>query len=65
VADSAAAAAGIEVGDLIVAFDGSPISGGASLRVRVIGLPPGAEVEVEVIRDGERLTLSVVLGSGG
>jgi S1-C subfamily serine protease len=62
---SAAEEAGIRAGDLIVAFDGRPIIGAEPLRVAVINRPPGTEVEVDLLRDGERMTLTVVLGAGG
>jgi len=65
VAGSAAEAAGIEIGDLIVEVDGIAITGASSLRVEIISHPPGDEVDIVVVRDGETLTLAVTLGSGG
>jgi len=63
--DSAAANAGIEVGDLIISFDGDPLRGPSELRAEVITRAPGTEVDIVVIRDGEQLTVRVVLGSAG
>jgi S1-C subfamily serine protease len=63
--DSAAAAAGIEVGDLIISFDGDPLRGPNELRAEVITRAPGTEVDMVVIRNGEQLTIPVVLGSAG
>jgi len=64
-ADSAAADAGIQVGDLIISFNGDPLRGPSELRAEVITLAPGTEVELVLIRDGEQLTVRVVLGSAG
>jgi S1-C subfamily serine protease len=63
--DSAADLAGIEVGDLIIAFDGDPLRGPSELRAEVITRAPGTEVDIVLIRDGEQLTIRVVLGSAG
>ncbi|NNC92021.1 MAG: PDZ domain-containing protein [Acidimicrobiia bacterium] len=63
--DSAAASAGIEVGDLIVAFDGDPLRGPNELRAEVITRAPGTEVDIVLIRDGEQVTVRVTLGSAG
>jgi S1-C subfamily serine protease len=60
---TAAAEAGIEVGDLIVALDGDPIRDSEALRAEVITRPPGTVVTLELIRGGERLVLDVELGS--
>jgi S1-C subfamily serine protease len=65
VAGSAAAAAGIEVGDVIVAVDGEPVSTTAALRVAVISRRPGAPVEIDLLRDGEPQTVTAELGSTG
>ncbi len=63
VADGTAAAdAGIEVGDLIVAFDDRPIRDESDLRIRVLNTAPGQTVEIEVLRDGDSLTLTPTLG---
>ncbi|MDH3539113.1 MAG: trypsin-like peptidase domain-containing protein [Acidimicrobiia bacterium] len=62
---SAADLAGIEVGDLIISFDGDPLRGPSELRAEVITRAPGTEVDIVVIRGGEQLTLRVVLGSAG
>ncbi|HEY5665374.1 MAG TPA: Do family serine endopeptidase [Gammaproteobacteria bacterium] len=59
---SGAEAAGIEVNDIIVAVDGEPIESGNELR-NIIGLMrPGTNVDVDVVRNGERMTLVAVLG---
>ncbi len=63
--DSAAAAAGIEVGDTIVAVDGRPVGDIGDLRVRIITTPPGTEVQVDVLRNGQPLTVTATLGATG
>jgi len=59
--DSAADEGGIEVGDVIVEFEGEPIETYSELPPLVGSTPPGTEVEVVVHRWGERKTLEVVL----
>jgi putative serine protease PepD len=58
---SAAEAAGIEAGDLIVAIDGSTIEGIEDLAGQVRSRHAGDTVELTVVRDGEELTLTVTL----
>ena len=53
--------AGIESGDVIVAFDGEAITSMSELTTLVRTFAPGDEVEVVLDRDGERLELTVVL----
>ena len=62
---SAAEAAGIEVGDLIVAVDGSGIADSNKLRANVIRREPGSEVTIGIERDGEPMDLRVSLGATG
>ena len=59
--DSAAAAAGIEVGDVIVAFNGTPVEVFSELPPLVGLVPPGETAEVEIFRWGERKTLEVTV----
>ena len=61
---SAADDAGILVGDLIVAVDGSPISGPAALRTQVISRHPGDTVELAILREGDRLMVTAILDAG-
>ena len=58
---SAAEAAGIEAGDLIVAIDGSTIEGIEDLAGQVRSRHAGDTVELTVVRDGEELTVTVTL----
>ncbi|MCP3939731.1 MAG: trypsin-like serine protease [Actinomycetia bacterium] len=63
VADSAAAAGGIEVGDIITAIDGLAVRHGADLRAEVLVRRPGSSSTLTVERDGQVLTIEVVFGS--
>jgi S1-C subfamily serine protease len=63
VAGSAAEEAGIELGDVIVSVDGEPVSTSAALRVAIISRPPGERVDIEMIRNGEPLTVTAALGA--
>jgi len=60
---TAAAAAGIQEGDVIVAVDGTAISSSAGLRDEVRSHRAGEDVTVEVVRAGEELELAATLGS--
>jgi S1-C subfamily serine protease len=63
-ADSAAAGAGLEVGEVIVSFDGAPIRSADDLVAAVRGSEPGQPVEVGVIgTDGVRRDVALELGS--
>jgi serine protease Do len=55
--------AGINVGDVIVGFDGKPIESMRELPRRVASEAPGSKTHVEVLRDGKRKTVSVELGA--
>ncbi|MDG2114910.1 MAG: trypsin-like peptidase domain-containing protein [Actinomycetota bacterium] len=60
----AAEGAGLEVGEVIVEFDGLTISGASDLVAAVRGSSPGVLVHITVIdRDGGLRELEVVLGS--
>ena len=61
-ANSPAADAGLQSGDVIVTFDGKDIPASADLP-HVVGLiAPGTSVNVEVVRDKKRKTLKVEVG---
>ncbi|MDQ3731479.1 MAG: DegQ family serine endoprotease, partial [Pseudomonadota bacterium] len=59
---SAAAQAGIRAGDVILTYDGKEVAEMSDLPVMVAATKPGTEVEVEVLREGDRETLNVVVG---
>lgn len=60
--DSPAAKAGIEVGDVIVGFNGEEIPRSSALPPKVGRTPIGSKAEVDIVRDGERMTLRVTIG---
>jgi S1-C subfamily serine protease len=55
--------AGIAVGDLIVTFDGKPVSSADGLSELVQARQPGDTVQVVVERNGASRTISVTLGT--
>ena len=57
-----AATAGLEVDDVIVKFDGQDITAMRNLPRIVAQTPVGKNVNVDVIRKGQRRTLKVVIG---
>jgi S1-C subfamily serine protease len=59
----AAEAGGVIEGDVIVRLGGRPIAGADELVVAVREHNPGDTVEVELVREGRPLTVSVVLAS--
>jgi putative serine protease PepD len=61
--DGAAKAAGIRQGDIITLFAGQLVEGASDLTALVRAEPAGAEVEVHVLRNGQKLVFQVVLGS--
>ncbi|TMM50773.1 DegQ family serine endoprotease [Sulfitobacter sabulilitoris] len=63
--DSAAQAAGIEPGDLIVAVDGRPVAGSADLRSQIGLKRIDSTVELDIIRDGAAMTLQATLREAG
>ena len=59
---SAAESAGIKVGDIIVAVDGTLVTDPNRLRILIISTAPGNSVDIELIRNGSRLTIATALG---
>lgn len=62
---TAAAEAGLEPGDVIVAVDGEAVQGSAELSAAIVSHQPGEEVEIRVVRGGEERTIVATLGSRG
>ena len=60
--DSPAIAAGIEVGDVIVAFDGKEVINSSNLPPIVGSTKVGVNIPVDVIRSGKKKTINVKLG---
>lgn len=61
--DTPAERAGLMEGDLIVLIDDEVVSTFTELAAKIQFRIPGTEVELEVVRDDENITLSVVIGS--
>lgn len=62
---TSAAEAGVQAGDIIIGWDGMPIDGIADLFEHLQQHQPGDVVKLTVVRDGQRLELSVRLKAGG
>ena len=60
---SAAADAGIQVGDIITAYDGEKIESSSDLMLAVRGNNPGDKVTITVHRDSEEIELTATLGA--
>jgi S1-C subfamily serine protease len=58
-----AAMAGLQPGDVIVKFDGQPVTNADTLLDAIRSMPPGARAQLTFIRDGQRRTASLRLGS--
>jgi len=58
---SAADKAGIEQGDVIIEVEGRPIESASGLRNRIAEYKPGTRVDITVLRDGRRRTLTATL----
>jgi membrane-associated protease RseP (regulator of RpoE activity) len=63
-ADSAAAKAGIEVGDVIATIDGTAIEDSGDLRRRVWKSEEATQVVVGLVRKGQAMTVTVPLDPG-
>ena len=58
---SPAAAAGLQPGDVIVAFQGEPVANPHDLTRRVAATPPGTAAKLELLRNGARQNLEARL----
>jgi len=61
-ANSPAAKAGIQSGDVITAVDGQPVKNARELAKKISSMPPGTSVKLGVWRKGEEKQLSLTLG---
>jgi serine protease Do len=61
--DSAADKAGLQPGDVVLRFNGRPVGDSGELAAMVGESTPGAKVQLEVLRKGERRTLTATLGT--
>ena len=62
-AGTPAADAGIKDGDIILSVQGKAIDDGHPLDATLAQFSPGDKVSVEILRDGQHLTLEVTLGT--
>jgi serine protease Do len=60
-AGSPAERAGIKRGDIILAFNGAPLSDSRDLSLKVSMMAPGASVKLQVFREGHEREVSVTL----
>ncbi|HSL26602.1 MAG TPA: trypsin-like peptidase domain-containing protein [Acidimicrobiia bacterium] len=63
VEEGPAAAAGLEVGDLVTAVDAQSVRSMGDLAARIRSYRPGDEVVLDVLRDGQTLHLTITLGT--
>ncbi len=61
-ADSGAEKAGIQPGDIILAYNGQTLRQASDLPPLVGMTKPGTKVPVEILRDGKKITLMVTIG---
>ncbi len=57
-----AAAAGLEGGDIIVSYNGQYLRNASDMSALQVDAQVGDQIEIEVEREGQRLTLSLTLG---
>ncbi|APG28564.1 peptidase [Syntrophotalea acetylenivorans] len=62
-AGSPASVAGLRRGDLLLTYNGREISGVRSLQLLVANTPAGGTAELGILRDGERMQLTVTIVS--
>ena len=60
--NSPAEKAGVRRGDILIAIDEQPIESWSAMLETVANLPPGKDVMVKLIRDGEALSLRLKIG---
>jgi serine protease Do len=60
---SPAAKAGLEVGDVVIGINGQRIETSAKLRLVVSNYRPGTEISMDVVRDGNPMTLKATLAA--
>ncbi len=61
--DSPAAEAGLKQGDVIVAYQGKPVTKVGEFRNRVSLTSPGSREQLTIIRDSKRRNISVTIGT--
>jgi serine protease Do len=59
---SPAAKAGLQVGDVVTALNGQPVSDANNLKLQVSSFAPGTKVNLEVLRDGAKKQITATTG---
>jgi S1-C subfamily serine protease len=59
--DSPAAAAGMQVGDVVLEVDGTPITGSGGLIAAIRSTAPGTLLEITVSRDGQPIDMTATI----
>jgi serine protease Do len=62
-ADTPAAKAGIQAGDVITAVNGNPIKDSRTLAREISGMAPGTSVKLDILRKGEASSITVTLAT--
>jgi serine protease Do len=62
-ANSPAAKAGIQSGDVIVSVNGAPVHDARELAKRISAMAPGTSITLDVIHGGQQKTVTVTLGT--
>jgi len=65
VEESAAQAAGLQAGDVVITVDGTPIDTAADLRNRIGMKRVGDDVDLKIIRDGKNKSINAKVGEPG
>jgi putative serine protease PepD len=65
VGGSAADEAGLQVGDIVVGVNGVATRGSGDLRAQVIDNAPGTSIRLSILRNGQEIDLTAVLGETG
>ncbi len=61
--DSAADQGGLKRGDVIIGLNGKRVETSNEFRIRIGHTPPGTPVDMEVLREGNKKSLELVVGS--
>jgi serine protease Do len=62
-ADTPAAKAGIQAGDVITAVNGNPIKDSRTLAREISGMAPGSSAKLDILRKGETKSITVTLAT--
>jgi len=65
VSGSAAEDAGLQAGDIVIGVNGVATRGSGDLRAQVIDNAPGTSITLSVLRNGQEIDLTAVLGETG